>query len=286
MRKFAAAGTAVFGALALVLATVAGPQADKPPLSRNAQRLHEPGLLEVSAAEQSDWLDENLPKLLSLTAASPEAQARIAGSLVATKVPPVSLTPLAAALAPGDLERLTALVHSAVADNPRYGVGATAKPKPTVTGMPQTHTVRVAITYPAPPASAALEPGPLTFDIWVCPDRDTALALFWCRRGGINVLARMPQTMKQRILDPRLHYAAPEIAKDQQPPGEAASWIFPRMAISVFLEKGHKPMPEDRLSFLRGNVVVEASTVELAWFREQNKWLAVRLEHCAQMSPA
>jgi hypothetical protein len=58
-------------------------------------------VLEVSAAVQSDWLDENLPKLLSFMAASPELRTRIAGSLAATKAPPASLMPLAAGLAPG-----------------------------------------------------------------------------------------------------------------------------------------------------------------------------------------
>jgi len=101
MRRIKAAGMIVLAALALGLATVASPQALKPPPSRDARLLREPGVLEVSAADQSDWLDQNLPKLLALVAASAQARARIAGSLAATKASPAPLTPLAAGLAPG-----------------------------------------------------------------------------------------------------------------------------------------------------------------------------------------
>jgi hypothetical protein len=278
MRPIETGGLMVAGAVVLGLAIAAGPQAGETPAS-NARLLREPGVLEVSAADQSDWLDENLPKLLSYMAASPEVRTRIAGSLAATKASPASLTPLAAGLAPGDLERLSALVHAAVADNPRYSKRGVARPNSGVTVMPQTHIVRVEITYPAPPASEILEPGPLTFDVWVCPDRETALALYWCRRGGSGVLGALPDAMKKTILNLEMHYAQPEIAADQHPPGESACWIFPRLGISVELPKGHEPMPKDRLSLVRGNVVVEASTVEYTRRRGEKEWMAAMLHH-------
>ena len=274
MRPIETTGIMVLGALAFGLATMAGPQDDKRPSSRPSGPARKHGEHAYSAAEQSDTLDENLPKLLAAMAATPGVRARIAGSLAATKAPPAPLTPLAAGLAPGDLERLSALINAAVAGNSRYAQGARVRPNPTLTVMPRTHIVRVEVTYPAPPATKDLELAPLTFDVWVCPDRETALALFWCRRGGYTLLDALPEVMKQRILDLGLHYAQPEMARDEHPPGESASWIFPRMAISVLLPKGHEPMPADRLSFVRGNTVVEASTVEYGRRGREKEWLA------------
>jgi hypothetical protein len=147
--------------------------------------------------------------------------------------------------------------------------------------MTRTRIVRAEVTYPAPAATKELKPGPLTFDVWVCPDRDTVLALFWCRRGGTWVLDMTPEAMKRDILDPRLHFAAPVIASGENPPGESASWYTPRSGISVLLPKGHKPMVAGYLMSLRGNVVVEASTVEFSWEDKQEKWLAWPLRKCA-----
>ena len=95
------------------------------------------------------------------------------------------------------------------------------------------------------------------------------------------MLGALPENMKHRIVDPQVHYAQPEIPAEQHPPGESASWIFPRLTISVELPKGHKPMPEDRLAFLRGNLVVEASTVEFTRRRGEKEWLAGMLERAA-----
>ena len=58
--------------------------------------------------------------------------------------------------------------------------------------MPHTEIVRVDATYPAPPASKDLEPGPLTIDAWVCPDRATAIALFWLAEAASEVWIRHP----------------------------------------------------------------------------------------------
>jgi hypothetical protein len=60
----------------------------------------------------------------------------------------------------------------------------------------------------------------------------------------------------------------------ESPPGERAFWNYPRLAISVILPKGHKPLPPDRLGFLRGNVVVEASTVEFTRKATGKDWEA------------
>ncbi len=237
-------------------------------------------MVAVSAAEQSDWLDDNLPKLLAVMNGSPEVRAKIVGSLAANKAQRFPLTPLAAGLAPGELERLSALINAAVAGNPRYGPGAKAIPRAAVTIMPGARIVRVEVTYPAAPATNELEPGPLTFDVWVCPDRETALALFWCRRGGSWTLDATPERLVEKLLDGRSHYTTPEIQKNENPPGESASWVFPRMAISVVLPKGHKPMPSDRLTLIRGNVVVEASTVEYTWGEPWKAWLAFQLQDC------
>ena len=83
--------------------------------------------------------------------------------------------------------------------------------------------------------------------------------------------------MKQKILDLQLTYAVPAIPKDQNPPGEAASWLHPGLQNEAPFTKANETVTVDRFSFLRGNVVFEALTVEFTWHEDQGKWLAVYL---------
>ena len=87
-----------------------------------------PGVIEVSAVEQSAWLDQSIPKMMAAMRTSKEVRAKVAGPLVVEKVAPF-LDPAAAGLAPGDLERWTALADAAVAANPRSGPRRRAKPQ-------------------------------------------------------------------------------------------------------------------------------------------------------------
>jgi hypothetical protein len=239
-----------------------------------------PGLLEVSAAEQSAWLDQSIPKMMAAMRASKEVRAKVAGPLAVEKVAPFPLTPAAAGLAPGDLERWTALADAAVAANPRYSRGGKNKPRPTVTVMPHTEIVRVEATYPAPPASKDLEAGALTIDAWVCPDRATAIALFWLRRNGFRLLDdTSPEAVTRSILSIR-EDAIGSKAGDGLP-GEVASWDYPKVMISAMVTKGREHIPADRLLFLRGNVVVEASTVEFVWNEGVKKWVAAEPDESA-----
>jgi hypothetical protein len=63
--------------------------------------------------------------------------------------------------------------------------------------------------------------------------------------------------------------------------GESSYWLSPGLQNAVPLTKADVPIPADRLSFLRGNVIVEATTMEFVWDEEQKQWLAVYLRHCA-----
>jgi hypothetical protein len=266
-------GALILSALALEsFAPVCQGMMDEPVLS--------PGVLEVSAAEQSTWLDQVIPELTAAMRASKEVRSKVAGPLAAAKDTPFPLAPRAEGLAPGDLERLSSLVRAAIAANPRYGPGGKAEPQPAVAVMPRTRIVRVEVMYPAPPASKNLEPGPLTIDAWVCPDRETALALFWLRKGGFRHLDETsPEAVMRSVLAIREDAISSDAGDDH--PGEVASWDYPRTMISVMLTKGHKPMPADRLLFLRGNVLVEASTVEYTWNESVKKWFAANLRESA-----
>jgi hypothetical protein len=242
----------------------------------------EPGsqLMDVSAARRSKELDTTIPKLVGAMGASKEVRAKVAGPLAAENAPPFPLTPVAAGLTPGGLERWSALADAAVAANPRYGRGGKAKPRPTVTVMHKSRIVRIEATYPAPVASKNLEPGPLTIDAWVCPDRPTALALFWLRNWGLGRLDPSTSEAVAKSLLKADAFCTATKAREGDP-GESAYWYFPRLAVSVILPKGHKPLYPDRFSFLRGNVVVEASTVEFTWEEESKDWLAFQLTVCA-----
>ncbi len=138
---------------------------------------------QVSAAKQSDWLDANVPKLVAVMAVSPEVHQDAVSPLSAEKARPFRL-PAAAGLAPGDVERLSNLIHAAVASNRRYGQGG-ARPAPTVTVMPETHVVRFHATYlPPAPSRCAFEPGPLTFDVLdLSRPRDKARVILVPQRG-------------------------------------------------------------------------------------------------------
>ena len=260
------------GSLTMCLAASAGDAGGDDPVPR-------PDAMQDSPAEQSAWLDQVIPELVAAMRASEEVRAKVAGPLAAVKATPSPLTPQAEGLAPGDLGRWSVLADAAVAANPRYGRVGKAKPRPTVAVMPHTGIVRVEATYPAPPASKDLEPGPLTIDAWVCPDRETALALFWLRSVVLTIDTRLPETLRQSVLDTKA--VMPLLDAKEKPPGERAFWYDPRFAISVILTKGHKPMPADRLCFLRGNMVVEASTVEFTRGRPNEEWKAWPLERCA-----
>jgi hypothetical protein len=271
-------------------------QADgKRPAPRRDQPAPRPSWREVSASEQSAWIDENLLKLLSATAASPEVRVKIASSLPLGKAPPsFPLMPHASGAAQGDLEPWSALVHAAVAANPRYGPSGRAKPRPTVAVMPHTGIVRVEVTYPAPAAEKDLEPGPLTIDAWVCPDRETAMALVWLRRWGIQFLVPSPSDdLAKSVAAARDFGKVEAFAKNlgessfgkveafAKNLGESSYWLSPGLQNALPLTKADAPIPADRVSFLRGNVVVEASTVEFVWDEEQKKWLASFLNQCA-----
>ena len=58
-----------------------------------------PGVIEVSAVEQSAWLDQSIPKMMAAMGALKEVRAKVAGPLVVEKVAPFPLTPAAAGLA-------------------------------------------------------------------------------------------------------------------------------------------------------------------------------------------
>ena len=128
MKWIGVVGVIVLAVLTLCLAVAVSQQDGKGASPSHARADSTLDLAGTSAAEQSDWLDANLLKLLALMADSPEVCDRIAGPLDATRDPPSLLTPQVAGLAGGDLERLSALIHSAVASNPRYGKGAAVKP--------------------------------------------------------------------------------------------------------------------------------------------------------------
>jgi hypothetical protein len=250
------------------------------PAPRHDQPAPRPSWREVSAVEQSAWIDENLPKLVAAMASAPEVRAKIASSLPLEIAPSsFSLRPQAAGLAPGDLERSCDLVHAAVASNPRYRQSAQVKPRPTVAVMSNSRIVRVEMTYPAPPASKSLEPSPLTVDIWVCPDRETALALYWLRRWGVKFLVASPSDKLVKSV-----VAAPDfgnVKAADKDLGESSYWLYPGVQNASVMTKADVPIPADRISLLRGNVVVEAATIEFVWDEEQEKWLVLFLNQCA-----
>ncbi len=261
------------------LSAAAGQGDGKRDAPRRAKPAPRPLGPEASAAEWSAWIDENLPKLVAAMAASKEVRVKIASSLPLEEAPPFGLKPRPEGLAPGDLERMSDVIHAAAAGNPRYRQSASSKPRAAAVVMPRTGIIRVEVMYPAPAASKGLEPGPLTFDLWVCRDRETALALYWLRRWGDKSLVTSPPG---EIVNSVV--AAPDFGKvkgAEKDLGESSYRLSPATLNAAPLTKADVPIPPERLSFLRGNVVIEASTLEFVWDEEQKKWLVLFLRQCA-----
>ena len=245
-----------------------------PPAGRN------PSNEQVTPTEQSDWIDANLPRLVDAMRQSAAICAKVAGdaSIVEKRPFPIVATPIG--LSEHDRKTLTIFINDAISANRRYGRGVRAESVPSVIVMPRSRIVRAEFAYPAPDPTENLEPQPLTIDVWVCPDRLTAVALFWLRDRGFRFL---DTASPERISESVEFIGGPfnHLKLGDQHPGEIAYWGHPKVGMSAMPTKGQKNIPPDRLVFLRDNLVIEASTDEFVWNVGLNQWVAYSMTKCA-----
>jgi hypothetical protein len=214
---------------------------------------------------QRQALGLSLQELQERTRASAEVRKRVAAGL--PEKSPVVLYRLADGRYDDEsLRRLTDLVRRAVAGSGLYPKGKPPGLRTRVSVLGKSRVVLVEVEGPPVAASATEEKGPLRVSVWVCPDRATALDLFWLRRGGsVPEAGDGPDSLK---LDDRS-----AVFPKGEGPGEMAYQHLPQEAISVPLKKGDPRTLGNRAGFLRHNVIVDLR--RLTYVREKGDpdWL-------------
>jgi hypothetical protein len=170
------------------------------------------------------------------------------------------------------LQTLEAAVDSAIQKSGRYQRATSAIASSKGVLLPASGIVRLERTYPGVPGSDTREDGELSVTVWVCPDRMSALALFWLRRGGCPASS---DASKAGLEKPDARY---RILEANEPPGELAYWHEGGAFMSVPQDRGDvSPGTDqsDRMGFLRRNVVVEASSYVFIRISPQQTWKTV-----------
>jgi hypothetical protein len=158
------------------------------------------------------------------------------------------------------LRRVADLVRQAVAETGLYAKDKPPALRPRVFLLGKSRVVLIEVEGPPVAVSATEEKGPLRISVWVCPDRASALDLFWLRRGGS--VPDAGDTPDKLQMDDRS-----AVIPKSDAPGEMAYQYLPQKAISVALKKSDPRTRGNRVGFLRHNVIVEMQ--RLTWFREK-----------------
>ncbi len=180
-----------------------------------------------------------------------------AGGLLAGELPAPEGDGATAPSGPGDrgarLAALRSAADHAVSLSGRYPRDAAPAGLPAVTEMPKSGVVVLRLAYPGFAVSETEEKEELTVSLWICPDRLTALALYWLRRGGVPADLASPE----RPEPDRPSYHA---LRAQDAPGEIAYWFSDDWVHNAPLVRGDPRAGGDRMGFLRDIVLVEAAT--------------------------
>jgi hypothetical protein len=218
---------------------------------------------------QRRMLESSLLELQERTRASAELRKRVAAGLPETG--PVLLYRVAdRRYDEGHLRQLTDLVQRAVAASGLYPKGKPPALAPRVTLLGKSRVVLIEVEGPPVAVSATEEKGPLRVSVLVCPDRATALGLFWLRRGGsLPAAGDGPDSLR---LDSRS-----ALLPGKDAPGEMAYQHLPQEGISVALKKGDPRTQGNRVGFLRHNVIVEMHRLTYTREKTDPDWLTVGL---------
>jgi hypothetical protein len=114
----------------------------------------------------------------------------------------------------------------------------------------------------------------LTIDFWICPDRTSALGLYWLRSGQIFSVRYGRHSEVERAvarstpIGERGHDGRFWPPKPAEGVGESAYWFDPTCTSQLPSRGEDEAADANRYSFLRGNVVVEIATPD--YVRQQN----------------
>jgi hypothetical protein len=170
------------------------------------------------------------------------------------------------------LESIKRVVHEAIRGSGRYPADPPAAGPLDAVLLGESRIIRMMSSYPALVVSETEEREALRIEVWVCPDRLTALALFWFRRG--NPLHE-EDTRLAELKDFSSVQGLFHTLDAMDSPGELAYWMRAGAFYSVPLERGDPRAGGDRMGFLRRNVVVEASSWTYQRPSPQGQWKTV-----------
>jgi hypothetical protein len=215
-----------------------------------------------------------MPKLTALLARSDDARRKVAGPL-ATEAKPLlfgSRDPSDRAYQEQLRRDLAARSERAVARSRRYQ-GLVHPSGTSVSFLPASSIVVAEFVFPPVTVTPTREKGALTIDYWICPDRTSALGLYWLRSGPILSVGYGRHSEVERAvarstpIGERGHdgrFWRPNAAEDV---GESAYWIDPTSTSALPSRGEDEAADAVRYSFLRGNVVVEIATPDYVRLR-------------------
>jgi len=237
-------------------------------------------LSDITRQKQSPLIERTMPKLTVLMARSEDARRKVAGSLAVEGKPGLLTSPN-----PSDrgyqeqLRRdLAGRTEAAVRQSRRYAK-AVRPAGSSVTFLPASRIVVAEVLFPPVSVSPTRQKGELTIDYWICPDRISALALYWLRSGQINSVRYGRYSEVERAVAAAApiskeghdgRFAAPAAAVVV---GEAAYWFDPMMTMQLPARSEDEASQANRYSFLRGNVVVEIASPDYILQQNGNRLL-------------
>jgi hypothetical protein len=207
------------------------------------------------AGERSlESIDTDVAALTQILKDSRFIRSRIVGDLSLEDTPPALYRMEGGKIDEKILESVGEAIVNAVRDSGRYSGEMPQVGQATTSFLVKSRAVLIKNSYPAVRVTETEERADLTVQLWICPDRPTALALFWLRRGG---------TVPPREANPdeiKIEWSTYRVLEQSGMPGETAYIYSDEIRYSLPLLKGDPRAGGDRMGFLLGNVIVEAST--------------------------
>ncbi len=238
------------------------------------------GFQDITRQKQSPLIERAMPKLTALLARSDDARRKVAGPLATEAKQPLfgSRNPSERAYQERLRRDLAVRSEVAVGRSRRYK-GPMHPSVTSVSFLPASSILVAEFVFPPVTVSPTQEKGDLTIDYWICPDRTSALGLYWLRSGQIFSVGYGRHSEVERAVakstpigesghDGRFWPRQPAEAV-----GESAYWLVPKIASQLPSRGKDEAAVANRYSFLHGNVVVEIATPDYVGQRNGDNFI-------------
>jgi hypothetical protein len=216
------------------------------------------------AAIQYQLVDQAVVDLRSQVESNAEVRKKVTGDLP-MEAAPILYRATGKHLDEKVSEAIAALLYEAVTKSPRYATKKPARSKPHVTMLEKSQVAVVDLAFPAVAVSDKEEKGELSVTVWLCPDRATALALAWLRAGGMPPDKRTVESMTLS--------SGSAILRGEPYAGELSFRHLPQGLLNAALRKGDARTLNNRVGFLRRNVVLETRSLHFYRNAANADWL-------------